>query len=195
MSKVFDAAAVEIRGGRSEVRGGPVKLPNIANVIDIEHDNGRLIEIGVTTVDLKDRRIIQTYCLPIKPDFDVSPEILELTGWTIAKLKKQGIDCAEAVRRLAVYGSSNRLLVCDASDEIPFLEQSLACSLSPHRLNVSILFALATGKNINLGLKAMLAEFGMEFDGRLHSGADDSRNIARLFLRLLPDRIQGEAKG
>jgi len=43
-----------------------------------------------------------------------------------------------------------------------------------------------TGGEMNLGLEKMLAQFGMRFEGRLHSGADDSRNIARLFLRLLP---------
>lgn len=80
---------------------------------------------------------------------------------------------------------SNGYARVHASDEIPFLEKALSCSFSSHRLNVSILFALATGKDINLGLEAMLAEFGMELEGRLHSGADDSRNIARVLLRLL----------
>ena len=163
-----------------------MKLSTTANVVDVEHDNGRLIEIGLTTVSLKDRKILQTYSLPIKPNFELSPAVMELTGWTSSKLMKQGIDMPEAIRRLAVYGFANRLLVTDASDEIGFLEKALAIRFSPHRLNVSILFSLATGKNINLGLEAMLAECGLQFEGRLHSGADDSKNIARLFLKLLP---------
>jgi len=165
-----------------------------ANVVDVEHDNGRPIEIGLTTVSLKDRQILQTYSLPIKPTFDVSPQVLELTGWTMAKLSKQGADVAEATRRLATYGFANRLLVTDASDEIPLLEEALQSEFSPHRLNVSILFALATGKAINVGLEAMLAEYGMQFEGRLHSGADDSRNIARLFLRLATDFASAAAR-
>lgn len=162
-----------------------MKLPKIANVVDIEHDNGRLIEIGLTTVSLADRRIVQTYSLPLKPEDAISPEILELTGWTMSKLSKQGLDKSEVVRRMETYGFRNRLLVTDASNEIPFLEKCLQVELSPHRLNVAILFALSTGKDINCGLEAMLSHFGLEFEGRLHSGADDSRNIARLFLKIL----------
>ncbi|HEY9786822.1 MAG TPA: exonuclease domain-containing protein [Candidatus Obscuribacterales bacterium] len=163
-------------------------MSDIANVVDVEHDNGRLIEIGLTTVSIKDRAILQSYSLPIAPDFDLSPEISHLTGWTSAKLRKQGITKAEAIRRLAGYGFGNRLLVSDASDEIPFLEEALMSRFSQHRLNVSILFSLTTGKDINLGLEAMLAACGLNLEGRLHSAADDSRNIARLFLLLLPEQ-------
>lgn len=162
-----------------------MNLSKIANVVDVEHDNDRLIEIGITTVNLEKRKIIQTYSIPIKPDFEVSPEIQQLTGWSSAKLRKQGIEKEEALRRLLVYGFANRLLISDSSSEISFLEDSLNASFSPHRLNVSILFALITGKDINFGLEAMLKKFGMEFEGRLHSGADDSLNIARLFLHLI----------
>ena len=165
-----------------------MKLSDIANVLDFEHDNGQLIEIGLTTVNIPDRKILQSYCLPIKPDFELSPQITELTGWTAGKLRRQGVELVEATRRLVdLYGFSNRLLVSDSSDEVPSLEQSLNVSFSPHRLNVSILFALFTGKPINLGLEIMLAEFGMQFEGRPHSGVDDSKNIARLFLQLLPE--------
>jgi hypothetical protein len=163
-----------------------MRLSNVLNVIDLEHDNGRLIEIGVTTVSLSSRELLQTYSLPIKPDFELSEEISLLTGWTMSKLNKQGLSKNEATRRLGVYGCNNRLLISDDSDEIPFLEQSLQTKFSPHRLNVSILFAISTGKDTNLGLESMLAHYGLQFEGRLHSGADDSRNIARLFLKLLP---------
>lgn len=161
-----------------------MKLPKIANVVDIEHDNGRLIEIGLTTVSLTDRCIVQTYSLPLKADSEVSLEILELTGWTMSRLNKQGLEKSEVLRRLETYGFRNRLLNTDASDEIPFLEQCLQVELSPHRLNVAILFALSTGKDFNCGLEAMLSHYGLEFEGRLHSGANDSKNISRLFLKL-----------
>lgn len=163
-----------------------MKLSDIANVVDIEHDNGQLIEIGITMVNIPDRKILQSYCLPIKPKFELSPQITQLTGWTTTKLNKQGIQLTEAARRLLeLYGFTNRLLVSDSSDEIPFIEKCLDAKFSSHRLNVSILFSIFTGKDINLGLQAMLAEFEMQFEGKQHSGIDDSRNIARLFLRLL----------
>ncbi len=162
-----------------------MKLSNIANVIDVEHDNGRLIEIGLTTVALKERQILQSYSLAIKPDFELSPEVATLTGWTSARLLKCGMSKEEASRRLDSYGSNNRLLVTDHSDEIPFLENALRRTLSLHRLNVSILIALLTGLDINLGLEKKLALYDMKFEGKPHSGVDDSRNIARLFLKLL----------
>ncbi len=162
-----------------------MKLSNLANVIDVEHDHGRLIEIGLTIVNLGERQILKTHRLPIKIDFELSPVISDLTGWTTTKLRRQGMALAEVNRLLFGYGCTNRLLIADSSDEISVLEKMLSTELSPHRINVSILFSLATGKDINLGLEAMLAEFGMQFEGTPHSGADDSMNIARLFLRLL----------
>jgi DNA polymerase III alpha subunit (gram-positive type) len=164
-----------------------MKLSNIANVFDVEHDNGRLIEIGLTTVAIQERLIVQSFCLPMKPDFELTPAVSDLTGWTTSRLLKQGVSKDEASRRLAMYGSSNRLLVTDHSDEIPFLENSLACKLSPHRLNISILLALLTGNDINLGLEEMLEMCNMKFEGRPHSAVADSKNIARLFLRLLQE--------
>lgn len=102
--------------------------------------------------------------LPLKPNFEISPEITQLTGWTTSELKKQGIETAEATRRLVeLYGFTNRLLVSDSSHEIAFLEQSLNATFSPHRLNVSILFSLFTCKHMNLGLETMLDEFEMQF--------------------------------
>jgi DNA polymerase III alpha subunit (gram-positive type) len=164
-----------------------MRLSNIANVFDVEHDNGRLIEIGLTTIAIKERQILQSYSLAIKPDFEITPEVAELTGWTTAKLLKRGITTEEASRRLDSYGSNSRLLISDHSDEIPFIESALARTLSPHRLNVSIMIALLTGNEINLGLDQMLALYDLKFEGRPHSGVDDSRNIARLFLQLLPE--------
>ena len=46
--------------------------------------------------------------------------------------------------------------------------------------------ALFTGNDINLGLEQMLALYGLKFEGKPHSGEDDSRNIARLFLKAFP---------
>ncbi len=174
-----------------------MKFSNIANVVDTEHDNGRLIEIGVTTVSIPEKKILKSYCMPIKVDFDISPEITQLTGWTRAKLERQGIEKEEAVRLLLNrYGFTNRLLVTDMSTEINFLEETFNLTFSPHRLNVSILYALNTGKTDKEGLEEMLAEYGMQFEGRPHRGVDDSRNIARLFLRILADlyRPQGDQK-
>ena len=36
-------------------------------------------------------------------------------------------------------------------------------------------------------ISSMLANMGMEFEGRLHCGLDDARNIARILIRLMED--------
>lgn len=49
------------------------------------------------------------------------------------------------------------------------------------------------------GLSHMLGSVGMAFEGRPHSGLDDSKNTARLLLRMLEDgahlRATGSADG
>lgn len=181
-----------------------MKLSNTVNVIDTEYDGKDLIEIGLTTVDLKNRRIIQSYSLPLPLERQVSPEIHELTGWTQAKLNKQGLDYFTLITRLQKYGFENRLLVADTDDEAEFIEYAVLryglltkpnymrtndynrMFLSSSRLNVSILFMLKTGLEPNLGLDRMLEHFNMTFEGKRHRAKDDSYNIARLFLQLIP---------
>lgn len=51
--------------------------------------------------------------------------------------------------------------------------------------NLRTSFSKFYGKKFNLG--GMLEYFGMRFEGREHSGIDDSRNIARIVLRVLED--------
>jgi len=41
-----------------------------------------------------------------------------------------------------------------------------------------------------MSLRAMLELAGFEFEGQPHSGIDDSRNIARLAIRLMEDRCE-----
>lgn len=36
----------------------------------------------------------------------------------------------------------------------------------------------------------MLTFFNMEFEGRQHSGLDDSKNIARIVIKMLEDRCE-----
>lgn len=41
-----------------------------------------------------------------------------------------------------------------------------------------------------INLKGMLTALGMKFEGREHSGLDDSRNIARIVVKMLNDRSE-----
>lgn len=175
---------------------------NIANVLDLEltcYEGGifpegempEIIEIGITMVDLTKRSVIKTISIPVVPTRStVSPYCAALTGWTYAKLMRQGVPFSEACRRLSEkYGGRNRLIVTDSDGEGETIRSQcalmgVAYPLGSSFLNVSTLFELLTGEKGNLPLDQMLEKLGMAFEGRRHSGADDSRNIARLFLAL-----------
>ena len=178
---------------------------HIANVIDLElscypanefphGETKEIIEVGLAIVDLRSLSITKTYSVPIVPSVStISPYCTELTGWTGAKLKRQGVEFKEACRRLSEkYGGQNRLLITDSDDPDFFREQCLAMQVTypfgTDCINVSTLFALFTGEFRKVSLESMLAKFGMEFEGRLHSAEDDARNIARLFIRLIREK-------
>jgi hypothetical protein len=190
-----------------------MKLSNIANVLDTEWDGTRLIEVGFTTVDIIKREILSTYSFPIKPKFEemlriqeghndpyweakeeLSPEIIQLTGWTKRKLHKQGEYAWNIfVRMFEKYGFGNRLIIVDTPEEVPSLQRvnnnvfqavRYDYSFSPNRLNITHLFKIMTGQDSNIGLDLMLQAVGLEFEGKRHRASNDSRNLARLFLKL-----------
>ncbi|MBX9878035.1 MAG: hypothetical protein K2Y22_06205 [Candidatus Obscuribacterales bacterium] len=164
-----------------------MKFSNIANVVDCEHQEGRLIEVGLTMLNLKERKILKSYCMPVKVDFEISPEITALTGWTNRKLQRQGMPLEQIANMLInKHGFKNRLLLTDMSNEIQFLEEQLGAKFSDHRMNISILYAMKTGQMEKVSLEGMLATFGMTFEGSPHLGVDDSKNIARVGLVVMP---------
>lgn len=181
-----------------------MSLSRIANVVDLEIDGNVLLEIGITEVDLISKSIIKTYSYPVQPGdsgYEVSDEVCKLTGWTAAKLRKQGFHIMKIQELLHKRGFSARLLITDKGDEIPTLDRLFhkhkndyldhstknwtRFPFSPARLDISILFKLKTSNLNNLGLSDMLNKFGMRFEGTKHRAGDDSYNIARLFLKLL----------
>lgn len=168
-------------------------ISNIAVAIDLETDGGRLLEVGLTTIDWRKGLIMQTLSLPIHPgdEPEVSDHVRDLTGWDNARLRKGGVSKYEVARRMTdLYGMRSRLIVCDASDEVSFVETALNTKLSEHRINVAILFALRHRIEMSASLEQMLVatrgdDGPLNFEGQPHRASDDSRNIARLFLALM----------
>lgn len=159
----------------------------LANVIDLEMDQGFIIEVGLTVVDLENFEIVSTYSMPIKPEFNgrVTDHVMELTGWTRAKLDRQGEDLGTVINRLKTkHGASNRLCVVDSLGEIKaFGDKS---PFRPCCLNVSDLYAIKHKKfGKSPSLEEMLFEHGLDFVGDQHRADDDSFNIARLFIELV----------
>lgn len=175
---------------------------HIVNVIDVEatcyerneFPDGEakdIIEVGLCMVDLATMTITKTLSIPVIPErSQVSPFCTALTGWTMAKLKRQGVSFAEACARLRnKYGAQNRLLVTDSSGDVELIrlqceQLGLPNPLGPDHFNVATWFQLVTDDRKNIGLDAMLARFGLQFEGVRHRGWCDAANIARLFIEL-----------
>ncbi len=176
---------------------------HILNVLDLElscypdnvfpdGERQEIIEFGLTTVDIRARQIVQSLSLPIIPTMSkISSYCTELTGWTEAKLRRQGMPFSEALRRLSTkHGARNRTLVTDADNELETIRiqcqlLGLACPFGNGYINVSTILSLLTGETRNLSLPEKLALFGLDFQGALHSGKDDSFNNARLLLTIV----------
>ena len=177
---------------------------HIANVIDLELNDWKIIEIGLTTVDLKKKSIVKTYSIPILPSvfMPLTPEIEELTGWTDKKLAKSGIYFSAALDRLQnKYGSKGRLTIVDTDNEINAFKTNIFKTMSStlslydeideimpfgeDHINVSTLFKIKTGIFENLSLIKMLKHYKIEFEGKHHRADADSYNIAKLFLELI----------
>lgn len=190
-------------------------ISSVAVAVDVESDGGRLIEIGLTTLDWRRAEIMQSYSLAVHPreaastclicgsaesryhedayghdykavPIEVSEHVRQLTGWDNARLAKVGLSKMEIVRRMIdLYGMRNRLIISDASDEAGFIEEALGTKLSEHRINVAILFALRHRIEKSPSLEQMLVASSLTFEGRAHDAKWDSLNIARLFLALV----------
>ncbi|MGH9552826.1 MAG: exonuclease domain-containing protein, partial [Terriglobales bacterium] len=149
-----------------------------------------MIEFGLVTIDLRTMQVVRRISIPVVPVAKVSAYCTALTGWTDAKLRKQGVSLAAACHRLEKLGVKNRLCVTDSADELVTVRAQcerlgIESPFGHESLNIAAVFALFTQQTRNLSLTEMLAHLGLTFEGRLHSGVDDAFNIGRLFIKLV----------
>jgi inhibitor of KinA sporulation pathway (predicted exonuclease) len=174
---------------------------NIVNVLDTEltcypgnvFPEGQvqeIIEVGLATVDLRSLTIVDCASIPVVPVMSqMSDYCTELTGWTAARLNRQGVPFAEACRRLVdKHGSRGRLVVVDSPGDLGFFRSECNLLGVPYpfgaSMNVSTLFTVLTQRR-NRGLEKKLRLLGLAFEGLRHRADADARNIARLFIELV----------
>ena len=175
-------------------------MTNIINVIDQEFscypdgifppgERKEWIEVGITEVDFTTLEIIRTVSIPVKPTMSkISDFCTGLTGWTYAKLMKQGVSAKEMCRRLEQkHAAGTRLVITDSSDELEAAREqcvlhSVKYPYGNETMNISLEFSLVTGIKRRLSLENKLAHWGMQFIGTPHRAGSDSYNIARLFI-------------
>lgn len=151
---------------------------------------GEIIEIGIVSIDLVKREIMdrsQYYVLPEKDE--ISNFCTDLTGITQNRLNKQGRPLQEVLESMkakygrhsiyAAWGRDNMVLQkeCMAKGlEMPFYEY----------LNLKTLFFMSRRlKKGKMGMRKCMEIAGLEFEGNQHSGVVDAENLARLALTFM----------
>ncbi len=182
-----------------------MKILKKINVIDLEAtcwDNpeerkdqpNEAIEIGITEVDLSDLEINRRNSVYIIPqNSTISEFCTKLTGISPALIAERGVSLIKAVRVLKqTYRIHNRHWISWGDYDRDQLQRDCERNnlvynkvFFKRHTNFKTVFAMLHGLPKELGVEAALAHIGLEFLGQLHSGKDDSFNIARLYIQTL----------
>ena len=182
-----------------------MKILRKINVIDIEAtcwDNpedrkdqpNETIEIGITEVglsDLKTDRSENVYIIPRSST--ISEFCTKLTSITPGLLAGKGISFTKAARTLkTTFRIHNRHWISWGDYDRDQLRRD--CDRNnlifnkvffKRHTNFKTVFAMLYGLPKELGVEAALNHIGLKFIGQLHSGKDDSFNIAQLYIHTL----------
>jgi inhibitor of KinA sporulation pathway (predicted exonuclease) len=152
-----------------------------------------IIEVGLTVVDLAERRRVAKHRFLVRPERSVVSEFCtELTGLTQAEVDT-GLSFEEVCRLLtdehradsrvwASWGDYDRKQFdrqCRSTD--------VAYPFGSRHVNAKAVFGKARGWSKGAGMHRALEVAGLPLEGRHHCGADDAWNIGALILGLVTD--------
>jgi len=182
-----------------------MKIAQKINVIDLEatcwnnevERNGQLnetIEIGITEVDLSaliTHRNEGIYVIP--KNSTISEFCTKLTGITPGKIAGEGISFHKATsilktnfrihkRHWISWGDYDKYQLQKDCEENNLIYSKI---FFKRHINFKTVFAMMHGLSKELGVEAALNHVNLKFVGSLHSGKDDSYNIARLYIHTL----------
>jgi inhibitor of KinA sporulation pathway (predicted exonuclease) len=147
-----------------------------------------IIEVGITVVDLKTLRIEENEGIIVKPTrSSISKFCTSLTTLTQAQVDK-GVSFGEACDKLRKhYRSRERTWVSWGDyDRNMFNTQCREIyqdyPFGPRHMNLKNQFAVLHGLNREFGTEKAMDHIGLSFNGTLHRGQDDSKNIAMIFV-------------
>ena len=172
-------------------------------VIDIEatcyeagkfpHDEVQeIIEFGITLIDVKQRNIAFSTSILVKPmRSKISAYCENLTSLTTKILEASGVSFIDAIAMIqnqfspktctwASYGNFDKSLIKEQC-----AREGIKCPFSANHFNIKNLFALKFGLNSEVGMKEALKIAGIPLEGRHHRGVDDSKNIAKILIKIL----------
>lgn len=178
-------------------------------VLDFEANcvkNGELtpqeiVEFPVVPIDVFNRKALVDYIFHeyVKPEYhELTQFCTELTG-----IKKETVQNSsyliDVLEKFKLYLEDNKIkpedfvfITCGDWDfrtclrkEAQFKKIELPDYFKSY-INIKDVFQKATGrKNKKIGMTGMLEELGLKLEGRHHSGIDDSKNIAKIMLKIL----------
>ena len=172
---------------------------DIVNVIDLEcccwrgKPAGDIIEIGISTIDLRSAKIKGSLAIIVKPEQDeISDFCTELTTLTPEFVEKEGISFEKACKRLEIEHQTRTRVWASYGDfdRIHFQRMcyryNLAYPFGRTHINIKNLIALLEGWNKEIGMAGAYNKFiGTSIEGTHHRGVDDARNIAYIFKNIL----------
>jgi inhibitor of KinA sporulation pathway (predicted exonuclease) len=176
---------------------------HLLNVIDVEAtcypnrtfpegETQEIIEVGLAVIDVSKLVIVERGQIVIANRLSrVSAFCTQLTGWTEAQLQERGVEYAQACQTLMdSFDSRNRLWISQGGGDRRLFEKEsrlLGCPypFADDHLNMQHLVSLLTRRVRRIGLKKTMRLFGLEFEGRHHSGYDDAYNEARIVIEIL----------
>lgn len=152
-----------------------------------------IIEIGACLLDLRTLERGAPVSIIVRPGLSaVSPFCTKLTGLTQEKVTGPGALTLEQACDKLVKEFKTRDRAWASFGDYDRDQFDRCCKLvgveypfGRTHLNVKALLAISLGWGEGMGLDASLKKLGMRFDGRLHSGADDSWNVANVLSVLL----------
>ncbi len=152
-------------------------------------NTGEIIEIGVCQVDTKNLTITKVAQYYVKPERDeVSEFCTSLTGITPRTIAKQGRPLREVMATLDKhFGSSGKIFAAWGQDDAVLKEELKKKGVKfvmGDYMNVANMARLLLGESRKSQLDVM-SEFGLEFEGSVHSGVDDAKNLARLLIEIM----------
>ena len=173
----------------------------LLNVVDVEatcwqgapprDQPSEIIEVGLTVVDLVERRRLAKHRILVRPQRSVvSAFCTELTGLTQAEVDT-GVSFKEACRLLAdEHRADSRIWASWGDyDRKQFARQcdwaDVAYPFGSRHVNAKAVFGEAQGWSKGVGMHRALEVAELPLEGRHHSGADDAWNIAALILQLV----------
>lgn len=176
-----------------------MSTPKAIIVVDIEctcwenfpppNAKSEIIEIGITPISLKGYSLGESEGIIVKPTkSEVSDFCTRLTTLT-PEFVATGISFREAIAKIKEKYRLDRNLWASFGeyDKKKFEEQCknemVEYPFANLWLNVKTLFAAQYG--ISKGTGKALEMMGMTFNGTQHRGVDDSRNIAKMLVKLL----------